>query len=83
MKASDQSVNQPFFPLTKTGEPICLNEHAVHIAATPSTQVILLEDWQSETAGEPDSAVYVDPQAEFQELRLESRPGRQRLHYFE
>ena len=79
--AEDETLNQRHFPLTKTGEPICLNEYAVEIAAFPACQVILIEDWQSDTCLQPGHKEYIDPEATFMELELKERPGRQRLHF--
>ena len=38
------------YGLTRLGEPICINEYAANISANYSTQVLLFEDWQSDTA---------------------------------
>ena len=67
--------------MTQTGEPICLNEYATKIATNSRTQVILLEDFQGDTAGEPRSIDYINRDSKPQELVLESRHGRSRLHH--
>ena len=51
------------------------------LADNLSTQILLFEDWQSDTSGEPWSVDYLHPSAKFQELILDCRSGRKRLHY--
>ena len=71
----------PCFGLTKSGEAICLTEYAAYISEFNSTQVILIEDRQTESSKYPDDAAYISPLTKFQELVLPSRPGRSRLHH--
>ena len=80
-EGSDGSIYVRRLALTQTGEPICFNEYATKIAANSRTQVILLEDFQGDTAGEPDDIDYIDCDCKPQELVLESRHGWSRLHY--
>ena len=80
-EGSDGSIYERMLALTQTGEPICLNEYATKIAANSRTQVILLEDFQSDTAFFPTSIDYINRDCKPQELVLESRHGRSRLHH--
>ena len=72
-----------YFPLTKTGEPICLNEYCCRISGLGYVQVVLIEDWLADMERLPNKASYIHPDAEFQELNLDNKPGRFRLHYFD
>ena len=49
-KGSDGSIYDRKLALTQTGEPICIIEYATKIATNSRTQVILLEDFQGDTA---------------------------------
>ena len=80
-KAKDGTVYQRFFPLTKTGEPINLLEYATKIVSKKSVLGHVWYDWQSNTADKPTDKDYIDPEAEFQELILDERPGLERLSF--
>ena len=49
-KGSDGSIYDRILALTQTGEPICFIEYATKIANNLRTQVILFEDFQSDTS---------------------------------
>ena len=80
-KGSDGSIYLRMLALTQTGEPICLNEYATKIATNLRTQVILFEDWQRDTFSESKILDYINRDSKPQELVLESRHGRSRLHH--
>ena len=61
--------------MTHQGEPICINEYATEIAKHENTHVMLLDDFLSEQISFLDLS-HIDPNAEFQELVLDARPGR-------
>ena len=67
------------FAITSTGEPINFVEYATRIAANSGTNVLLLEDWNTNTALYPNDTDYIDPDASWREFTLESRPGLSRL----
>ena len=68
VKAKDGTLCQRKFGLTKTGEPICLNEYANDLSNALNVQVFLFEDWQSTTCLEPSSDEYIHPEASWQEF---------------
>ena len=49
-RGSDKSIYEKFLALTQTGEPICFIEYATKIANNLRTQIILFEDFQSDTS---------------------------------
>ena len=67
------------YSLTRLGQPICLNEYATQIAEGPSTHVFLLEDTQADMIPQIDHHSQIQEHAQFDELKLETRPGRVRL----
>ena len=74
-EAEDTSTTTNMFALTSTGEPINFVEYATRIAANSGTNVILFEDWGSNTSLKPSEKEYIDPDASWREFTLESRPG--------
>ena len=66
-----------WYETTIFGQPLCLNEYATTIAEGPSTHVLLIDDDQGDLNCQLEE-YHIPETAEFHELVLEKRQGRQR-----
>ena len=75
------------YPLTAFNEPICGNEYACRLVQKPFIQCVYLEDFDGEMSAKlNDGEAYIHEDAHgnasFQELNLQDKSCRFRLHYF-
>ena len=77
-EGTDQTTYEQYYALTTEGEPVSIVEHAVSIAASPQTHVILLLDWDAAKYDELKLRYLANSQ-QFHRFRLDERPGYSKL----
>ena len=79
----DDSLYPPFFPLTKTGEPVPVSQLLLRLSDNNKTKTIFLQDDQAQTRKEPTDCQYIDQSAGFNDyvyLKDMQRGGQQALN---
>ena len=78
----DESLYPPFFPLTKTGEPVPISQLLLRLSDNNKTKTIYLQDDQIQMRNEPIDCQYIDQNAGFNDyvyLKDMQRGGQQAL----
>ena len=80
-EGTDQTTYEQYYALTTEGEPVSIVEHAVSIAASPQTHVILLLDWDAFKYEKLklDHKRYLASSPQFHRFCLDERPGYSKL----
>ena len=68
--------------MTRTGQVINHTDHLEKICQDPFTNVIVMDDFQPDTAGLPKTSAYLNSSANFKFNEPDARPGIWRLHFY-